>query len=332
MKKVKIKNLVYCGVLFLVFISLMLIGSFYDLQISNAVVSLPDNSILSRNFFGVFFEIIGEMPFYLIVATAAALIFNNFNRRKECKYSLIVKIMMVLVSVGMIFYMNYKLFKYLSQHFNFDHLLGNATDYVAYFLLGVCLTAVIFYLTSKLSSTFLNKTIQWCIVILGTALLSQVLTHTVKGLAGRPRYRAMHMLHDFSLYKNWYEFSESKLTEDMVAMYGATSSWFKSFPSGHTSAASLVVVLTAIPSIFERLNNKKFKILFHVIPFAYIFCVAFSRIVVGAHFLTDVTVGGFLTIASYYIIAFLCEKVFTKVKIQPLNENRLPKIVEEEIS
>lgn len=54
-----------------------------------------------------------------------------------------------------------------------------------------------------------------------------------------------------------------------------------------------------------------------------------SRIIVGAHFLTDVTMGLFITVISFVASRVIVKIVFSKYKMQELPEKRLPRILEE---
>ena len=92
------------------------------------------------------------------------------------------------------------------------------------------------------------------------------------------------------------------------------SDGFKSFPSGHTYAAGVSYALISLPYVCEKLNNKKGKLLCYLIPVLYTGLVAFYRIRVGAHFFSDVLVGGtlafvFAELGRYFIFEL---KVFSK--------------------
>ncbi|MBQ3571994.1 MAG: phosphatase PAP2 family protein, partial [Clostridia bacterium] len=289
MKKENKKIILNLSAIFVLFAVLMVLGSFFDLQISHAITKLDLTAgyYYSTTIFGRFFETIGEMPIYLLVAFSGAVIFHNFSRRDSSTLNIVIKIIAVLASVGMSIYMFHKLFKYLSQHFGFADVLGDVGDVVGYILLGICFTFALFYFTRKLPSSFLNRMLKWAFIVFGTALISQVFTHLIKPLASRPRYRAMFMLQNFEMFKQWFEFGGAKpdLKDEWILLYGASSDWFKSFPSGHTSAGSTVITLTLIPYLFEKTNNVKCKLITWAVTIAYIMAVMFNRILVGAHFL-----------------------------------------------
>lgn len=333
MKKENKKIIINLSAIFVLFAVLMILGSFFDLQISHAItkMDLTEGYYYSTTIFGRVFETIGEMPIYLLVAFSGAVIFHNFSRREKSTLNLVVKVIATLVSVGMSIYMFHKLFKYLSQHFGFADVLGDVWDIIGYILLGICFTFALFYFTKKLPSSFLNKMLKWAFIVCGTALISQIFTHLIKPLASRPRYRAMFMLQNFEMFKQWFEFGGAKpdLKDEWIILYEASSDWFKSFPSGHTSAASIVVTLTLIPCLFEKTNNVKCKTITWCVVIVYILAVMFNRILVGAHFLTDVVFGLFLTVCSYLISLLVVTKLFPKLNIKPLSENKKPIIVEQ---
>ena len=71
---------------------------------------------------------------------------------------------------------------------------------------------------------------------------------------------------------------------------GVAAEEFKSFPSGHTANASSLMLLCLLPMLRPKLAAKQ-TILF-LIGFSWTVLVAASRIIMGAHYLTD-TIAGF---------------------------------------
>ena len=77
----------------------------------------------------------------------------------------------------------------------------------------------------------------------------------------------------------------------------------KSFPSGHTNAGTSILLIALL---VPRFTDKKWiKYLVATLCFAYIAILAFSRIVVSAHYASDVLCGfivGFTTLCVTYIV------------------------------
>ena len=317
-----------------VLLILLILGTFLDFQISQGLVDLNAGSYYTKNLFGIIFEIIGEMPIYLVTSFAVALIFHNFKRRDKNLTNIIIQIVSVIISVGLLFYMNYKLFKYLSIHLDFADLLGGNWDKLAYLLLGAGMTFLLFFFTQRIPSSFLNKMLFWAIIVCLTAAFSQVVTHLLKSIAARPRYRAMFLMEEFGEYRKWFQFQWGipEISEDLKLLYDAGADWYKSFPSGHTSAAAMVLTLTLIPSIFAKTNTLLRKIITYTVVVLYILAVMFSRILVGAHFLTDVTFGAMITVSSFALARYLVKKLMPKIKFPDLIERSKPCLIEEGIN
>ena len=83
MKKISKINLITVIAFALLIVGLMTVGTIYDLQISHALVDLKYPNYLSTSIFGRYFEIIGEMPFYPIIAFAGAILYHNISRREK---------------------------------------------------------------------------------------------------------------------------------------------------------------------------------------------------------------------------------------------------------
>ncbi len=330
--KIKKSSIISFAIVTVCFLTLFLIGTFYDLEISKKLVDLESGNYYSKNFFGAFFEIIGETPIYWLSVFAGGIIFYNAKRREKSWITIVFMILGLAASVGMATYLVSRLFKYSSQHFGFEHLLGGTSDFICYLLLGGCITFVVFYFMRKVPSVFFNRMIVWAFVFFAVVVTQRLCTSTLKSLASRPRYRAMFMLQDFDMFKRWYEFqAKPEILEDWKNLYGATSDWFKSFPSGHSSAAATVIALTYIPSMFEKTNNIKVKAIVISASVLYTLLVMLSRIVVGAHFLTDVCMGAYITYLCFLLCNAIAKLVMKKLKITPLQENSKPIIVEESI-
>ena len=136
------------------------------------------------------------------------------------------------------------------------------------------------------------------------AVVANVLVMIIKDPVGRMRYRAMNSdvgqaMGGFANFQNWYESrggQPEELSAAFESAYGVTDA-FKSFPSGHTCAAGMTYALIMLPDILGT-KNKGLRALCWIFPVLFTGIVAISRIVVGAHFFSDVLMGG--------TIAFVC--------------------------
>ena len=76
---------------------------------------------------------------------------------------------------------------------------------------------------------------------------------------------------------------------------------FKSFPSGHTANGSAALLLLLLPSVFPK--AKWNKTVLAVCVFGWSACVAVSRMLEGAHFASDVTVGFLLAFLTFFAVS-----------------------------
>ncbi|MBQ9530871.1 MAG: phosphatase PAP2 family protein [Eubacterium sp.] len=96
--------------------------------------------------------------------------------------------------------------------------------------------------------------------------------------------------------------------------YDAFTSWFhpngingnKSFPSGHTAGAGMSYLIMTLPYLSDKFKEK--KTLLFIIAFIYTGIVGFTRLVMGAHYLSDVTVGGLVSFTCVIIAMKIIDK------------------------
>ena len=160
---------------------------------------------------------------------------------------------------------------FLQNFFDNITTLGDSFWYFFFCVLGIVVvfifekTKMLIFISFKEVKNLFFYTIT-CLFFAG--LFTQLLKHIV----GRPRPN--HTILDGSLSFDFFTFDSN----------------FHSFPSGHTSTIFILALVCS--TVIPRL--KYFFLIFALV-------VSFSRIVVGAHFLTDI-IGGI-------IIAFLCFKL-----------------------
>ena len=98
---------------------------------------------------------------------------------------------------------------------------------------------------------------------------------------------------------------------DLDGAYSQFTAWYhpngvngnRSFPSGHTGSAGMSYLLMLLPFVSDFWRRHRHLAFW--LAFCYTTAVAFTRLVMGAHYLSDVTVGG--------TIAFSCVLIGIKV-------------------
>lgn len=238
--------------------------------------------------FGLWFEGVGEMPCRLICPFAGTIIFY-LAENKPLKY------FGLIVSLGGSSYVGY----HISYYFFPDHP-------ISYFGwgLGLFFGLIVLYLAQfitfeeDLKKAFIILSIAGIIIM----FVQLGIVEAVKMIWGRYRFRDMLKLGSFEAFTPWFKPN------------GINGN--KSFPSGHTGGASMSYLLMLVPFVSKKWANRRYLCFF--IPFVFTSVVAFTRLIEGAHFLSDVTMGGTIgftvTIVGIYI---LDKKYFSAKEKQP---------------
>lgn len=305
-----------------VIVCVFTLATIYDYQISEAIARLSDGEYLSNNPFGRFFEVVGEVPMYLVGAFAICNLAKASMKIANKKWA---TVLFVLCTIGSVF--AYALMTLRATEYVYEHL--NALDkfeqikimlILGYTTISIGLTALTLYLTLKIADKHLNGLIVFSVAALLSIALSQGGVQGIKVFMGRQRYRTMKVLEyngftNLVDYTRWYVVNGKRtVTPEMLAL-GIAKDGYKSFPSGHTCSWAMIFALTVLPD-FLAISEKKrliLKGLFLTVATASTLTLAYTRILVGAHFATDVLFAGVWTYFSITFSAWLCKKLI-KVK------------------
>ncbi len=267
------------GVLFALSAALLVLGAFFDTNIANAMYQ-PDN-VAAR-----IMESVGIFPPFVFVGGMFAVLF--YLVKEEDKRAVLKK---VLTALGVV--LAYLAFGYMAT----DELM---TGTLPRALIAMGASAMLTPLTFLIFRNKKRETLKRLAIFLIFASMVSVIStlisvNVIKYFWGRMRYREMMAEGDYLLegFTPWYHAN------------GFTLHGHHSFPSGHTCSAANLLVLCALPEVFSDSEKKHTTVA--VFCGVYIFAMAYSRMVLGAHFLSDVTAGfliGFLTYAVARYIYF----------------------------
>ena len=130
----------------------------------------------------------------------------------------------------------------------------------------------------------------WIGVIVMTAQLLCI--EGLKYLWGRVRFRDLLAAGNYDAFTSW--------------LHPNGINGNKSFPSGHTAGAGMSYLMMLLPLCTDRFKGKE-RLCF-LLPFAYTSLVAFSRLVMGAHYLSDVAMGGAISFSLVLVALKIYEK------------------------
>ena len=262
----------------------IVLGSFFDLSISKSIASA--NSVL-----GLAISAIGPTIGFAGVAVMGGG-FIRFTTKNE--YKLWQKILFCILALACF---AVSIYYPAGEYFGVNGFYGAAPKWVGYLivLLPEAAAVVLGYFLFKDCE---NKNM-WIIFVIVIVLLVCALLGiipTLKDIIHRPRFRLIAATG--VEFHNWWE--PCKNYKELIELYETSSDNFKSYPSGHTAEASILLVT----SLFLPLAGEKFKKYqrpLFIFSCCLILIVAFARILAAAHFLSDVSTGATVMVALLII-------------------------------
>ncbi|MBP5091748.1 MAG: phosphatase PAP2 family protein [Bacilli bacterium] len=277
-------------------------GSIFDLSLSKALADLESP-------LGNFFETFGLFPAYFFMEAIAVTLFVSLYKREKALLRAIGYIALIIATLYLIY--NWSSFFYLDPKsginlygIRFESRFLSIT--IPALLLLPSGAAVYFLLDkSKEKADFmllLSLTMAVALALrLGTSYL-------LKDLAGRPRYRFLYYVGEFEggrySFASWWEFSFFK---------NPHNDYFRSWPSGHTLSAALTFFLVCFP----RISKKRFRddsYIYFFFALIYTFIMMLFRIRVGAHYLSDVSMGLLLSLIFVYLSLYFIDQITLKAE------------------
>ena len=274
----------------------IIIGSFYDYQISEALSNITD--------IGNFHEDYGNIISHLLYPVAGICLFkglrkkgSKFNAPAWCAlgYSLFWTFYSFLDTSG----------KHLREVYGYvpgepGSFLPLALSYLTWIALA-CLMAFLAY--QIIDDEHADMLLAVGSVILLAGIFSEFINTGLKVIGCRPRYRYLLTLDDpASEYKNWWE----------MIPYLKDESNFRSWPSGHMTKATIALTLPMLAGVLKW-KKTYIKNLLFAFAIIWIVVLGYNRIHMNAHFLTDVCFGVLITYCLYALAYKFAFSVFDEV-------------------
>jgi membrane-associated phospholipid phosphatase len=262
---------------------LLLTGTFFDYNL-DAFLYTP-NSLYGR-----FFYVFCQLPFYWGILLSL-LLFSSVCKKEKLKY-FIANLLLVFAAVSFcisIFVTAYKVF-----------------EGIWIYIFGIVLLfAPVIFLYQKIEHASDQEKKRYALFTMLVCLGQFVITLLIKEIWDRPRYWVLNEFPSVPFVPWW------KIDPGIKAQYmnefSLPADGFKSFPSAHTSCASCILVLSALP--FLKSEYKRYTNRIQFVCLLFIGMVALSRMIMGAHFLSD-TAAGFLV--TYILFEFLWYQFYLK--------------------
>ena len=281
-----------------ILIALTIFGSVFDLEIAHAIYI---GQTPSENLFGIIVSYIGIIPTFVgwsflgacILCLSKKQVENPAKRRWLTVLAILLFVISFFYFCTTLYVSNLNAFK---VHFAVAYPLGSAILFVA---------AYFGYKLSQKSedSELLKKTL----FLVAISLVTLLIISATKELMCRPRFRFVLAADNIEYFKNWWQSGREIKTS--LGM-GIESDEFASLPSGHSAYSMFAIFM--FPALAEYIRGiKKFKIYLFGLGFAWWVITALSRLTLGAHYLTDVTIAGLVTILAY-IMVLVAERFYIK--------------------
>ena len=255
-----------------VFVVLMGIFTFTDLQISQTLFNIQSP-------LGQFFEAFGEFPNVAFGALGFGILLFNHKSKKALG-----------VIIGIWCCIMFALNSFLSGYMPMHYLMDGFSPWIvviAAVMLAVGLWSGL--AVKKLEPQRRESFRRVAMVAIWHGYAATAIIQVLKQIWGRVRFR--ELMAPFADFTSWFlpQFGRFSMYKDPT-----------SFPSGHTAGSAVVFVIILFPLLFPALRNKKPMLI--AIASVWVVLVALSRIIMGAHFASDVTMGAALSLVAFAVI------------------------------
>lgn len=259
------------------------------------------------------FEIIvagfAEFPCYLFCVFGGIGLIVTMPKDKKSKvvFSWIIGLLAILVATGL----GAKTAgEYVVKGFECVKGYEKALQIPAIALVIVCAGLVVLFTYLKRDKFNKKQFFKVSIMMIILAATYVIISNAVKYSISRPRpYFVFASENPLEVFRPWY------IPDFLGAVKGGDT--VKSFPSGHTGAAMAVAgFLPLFFSLFKTTNSKRFEIIGVYSGLLFAIIVAFGRIMCGAHFLGDVSMGSLLVVIEIIVIKEVMPIIFKKFGVK----------------
>jgi membrane-associated phospholipid phosphatase len=263
-----------------VFAVLMAVFAFFDLDISLALVNMESS-------FGKFAEWASEIPLDFLVMMSFAVLFMGLLQKKKNFWRILGAVICLIGTLEYGFFIFFFSVKYASTKLAL--ILGGT--------LGTLMAVAALFAAKKLLALHRDEVMRAALIVVVTVLLQELFVNGLKSVWDRPRMRDLAA--PYTDFMPWFKPHSSVLGGD-------------SFPSGHTSKAAGACLYVLLCDVFEKLKGK--RVYFLAAGLLWTVLIGVGRIVLAAHFASDVTAGAFFMLLAFLLARALTDSVLLKKK------------------
>jgi membrane-associated phospholipid phosphatase len=278
------KKTVY-GLTALLFAALLAAGAFFDLAASRALYN-PAST------FGQAMEIYGGLPGYVLLfvcpAGLAALACAQLPSPALARRKKAALLAGALLSAALFFASAILVQREFAE-------AGLPPWYALALALAAALSFIPFLLAAKTKPAAVFHV---CVTGITFFICAMAIVAVLKTFWGRQRFFTMD--DPLTQFTHWF-----------LPQGKAASDAYKSFPSGHSCTAAALVWITMLPAQFERW--RPFKKPLWAFFALYLAVVMLSRIILGRHFISDVSAGAAITLVSFAVVHRIAARAEARV-------------------
>lgn len=295
------KHIAAAAGLLLLFGGLLALATVFDLQVSFALAApnLAEGRYFSTSFLCNLVEVVAMAPIWGFATFAACILTVYLHHRAGAARYLSILFFGLSVFTGSSLLRD--MMKYLLQILDRETVMEQTWFKALMAAFGLLVTVLVLALAGRWIQAHMRQLLPFALAVVCSCCCF-LFVELIKNPVGRMRFRAMHYIGDYSYFTPWYRVSDARA---QLGNLGFDRDYFKSFPSGHTFSGSMACLVMLLPDLFKSLQTGKRKTLFYVIPIAYTVTVAFFRVAAGAHFLSDVLVGGSMGFLAIQFFRYL---------------------------
>lgn len=282
------------GVFAVVLVVMLVAGTFADYQIAQAIYA-PDNLPV------IFVSTLGLIPMaYPGCLLLGVLVQRSLASQKPPVARIAGAILCALLALLFGALITRSI---LSIRDGFGGLVGAELPSTARMGIGVVVGAILCALGYNAGKANDAKDLARRVLIVVVVLVaSYVAIELVKNFMARPRPRVVLAGYEGIEFSPWYQ--KSSGTEEFMAAFGLEKDAFKSFPSGHSAqAAALLASFYGLSLVYPGLRDKLGIAL--VIEIIFALTIMSCRMILGAHFLSDVSMGALFSVIAFLVLMML---------------------------